>query len=302
MLLDCGLMFPDADMLGIDLVLPGLHLAARERRAHRRLHRHPRPRGPRRRPVVPAARAVVPGVRLGADARSRPPPHRGGRRARQHRARPGARRRAPRRSAPSTSSSCPSRTRCPHGFATAFHTPQGTILHTGDWKLDLTPVDGRLTDLARIGAIASRAAGIRSALLGDSTNAEEPGHTRVGAVGRRRCSPTCSHAHHGRRIVIACFASHIHRIQQICDAAVDRRPHRRHPRPVDEEERAAGPRRWGCCTIPDDALVDIAERRRPRPGRGVRHLAPAARASRCRPSRSWRRARTGGSSSAPRTP
>ena len=35
----------------------------------------------------------------------------------------------------------------PHGFATAFHTPQGTILHTGDWKLDLTPVDGRLTDL-----------------------------------------------------------------------------------------------------------------------------------------------------------
>ena len=43
----------------------------------------------------------------------------------------------------------------PHGFATAFHTPQGTILHTGDWKLDLTPVDGRLTDLARIGAIAA---------------------------------------------------------------------------------------------------------------------------------------------------
>ena len=44
----------------------------------------------------------------------------------------------------------------PHGFATAFHTPQGMILHTGDFKLDLTPVDGRLTDLARIGAIAKR--------------------------------------------------------------------------------------------------------------------------------------------------
>jgi ribonuclease J len=43
----------------------------------------------------------------------------------------------------------------PHGFATAFHTPQGTILHTGDFKLDLTPVDGRLTDLGRIGALAS---------------------------------------------------------------------------------------------------------------------------------------------------
>ncbi|MGH9302312.1 MAG: ribonuclease J, partial [Acidimicrobiales bacterium] len=75
----------------------------------------------------------------------------------------------------------------PHGFATAFHTPQGVILHTGDFKLDLTPVDGRLTDLARMGAIAKEE-GIRL-LLSDSTNAEEPGHTAsettVGAVLRR---------------------------------------------------------------------------------------------------------------------
>ena len=42
----------------------------------------------------------------------------------------------------------------PHGFATAFHTPQGVILHSGDFKIDLTPVDGRSTDLARIGALA----------------------------------------------------------------------------------------------------------------------------------------------------
>ena len=61
----------------------------------------------------------------------------------------------------------------PHGFATAFHTPQGVILHSGDFKLDLTPVDGRMTDLARVGAIASEH-GIRL-LLSDSTNAEEPG-------------------------------------------------------------------------------------------------------------------------------
>src|SRR5918992_5949934 len=59
----------------------------------------------------------------------------------------------------------------PHGFATAFHTPQGVILHSGDWKLDLTPVDGRVTDLGRIGSIAVEEE-VRL-LLSDSTNAEE---------------------------------------------------------------------------------------------------------------------------------
>src|SRR4029078_4728530 len=59
----------------------------------------------------------------------------------------------------------------PHGFATAFHTSQGVILHSGDFKLDLTPVDGRITDLARIGAIEYND-GVRL-LLSDSTNADE---------------------------------------------------------------------------------------------------------------------------------
>src|SRR5438067_13160418 len=72
----------------------------------------------------------------------------------------------------------------PHGFATAFHTPQGVILHSGDFKLDLTPVDGRVTDLARIGALASREGGVRL-FLSDSTNAEEPGYTTSeSAVGK----------------------------------------------------------------------------------------------------------------------
>jgi ribonuclease J len=105
----------------------------------------------------------------------------------------------------------------PHGFATAFHTPQGTILHTGDFKLDLTPVDGRLTDLGVMGAIAQNE-GVRL-LLSDSTNAEEPGHSdSERAVGQVLYD--LFHAHEGRRIVTACFASHIHRIQQIADAAV----------------------------------------------------------------------------------
>jgi ribonuclease J len=105
----------------------------------------------------------------------------------------------------------------PSGFALAFHTAQGVVLHSGDFKLDLTPVDGRRTDLARIGQIAATE-GIRL-LLADSTNAELPGYTgSESAVGEslRRIFL----AQRGRRIVVACFASHVHRIQQLADAAI----------------------------------------------------------------------------------
>ena len=105
----------------------------------------------------------------------------------------------------------------PHGFATAFFTDQGVVLHSGDFKLDLTPVDGRLTDLARIGAIAKEQ-GVRL-LLADSTNAEEPGFTdsesEVGQTLRR-----VFQAHRHQRLIVTCFASHIHRVQQVMDAAV----------------------------------------------------------------------------------
>ncbi|HQV57364.1 MAG TPA: ribonuclease J [Ilumatobacteraceae bacterium] len=105
----------------------------------------------------------------------------------------------------------------PHAHAIALHTPQGVIVHTGDFKLDLTPVDGRRTDLSRIGALAA-GPGIRL-LLADSTNAEERGHapseSSVGAVLRQ-----LFFEQRGRRIITASFASHLHRIQQIADAAI----------------------------------------------------------------------------------
>ncbi|MGH9209997.1 MAG: ribonuclease J [Acidimicrobiales bacterium] len=141
----------------------------------------------------------------------------------------------------------------PHGFATAFHTPQGIILHTGDFKLDLTPVDGRLTDLARIGALAA-GPGIRL-LLSDSTNADEAGHARsetsVGQVLYQ-----LFHRHEGRRIVIACFASHIHRVQQIADAALS------FGRKVatlglSMKKNVKLARSMGLLDIPEHALVDI---------------------------------------------
>ena len=106
----------------------------------------------------------------------------------------------------------------PHAHAIIIHTPQGVIVHSGDFKLDLTPVDNRRTDLARLGEL-SATVGIRL-LMCDSTNAEEHGHApserSVGAVLRQ-----LFHEHRDRRIITASFASHIHRVQQIIEAAVD---------------------------------------------------------------------------------
>jgi ribonuclease J len=150
----------------------------------------------------------------------------------------------------------------PHGFASAFHTPQGTILHSGDFKLDLTPVDGRLTDLGRIGALAS-GDGVRL-LLSDSTNAEEPGYasseTSIGGVLHE-----LFHQHEGRRIVIACFASHIHRVQQIADAATAfGRKVATLGMSMKKNVRLA--RDMGLLRIPDHALVDIDDVRDLPPG------------------------------------
>ena len=105
----------------------------------------------------------------------------------------------------------------PHGFATAFHTPQGVLLHSGDFKLDMTPVDGRLTDLSGLGKLSS-SEGVRL-LLADSTNADAPGYSESESqIGQTLKTIVASKTE--KRLVVACFASHIHRIQQIADAAI----------------------------------------------------------------------------------
>src|SRR5438067_3733688 len=151
----------------------------------------------------------------------------------------------------------------PHGFATAFYTPQGVVLHSGDFKLDLTPVDGRITDMGRIGAIADEY-GVRL-LLSDSTNAEEAGNTKsersVGRVLKDLFS-----AHVGKRIITACFASHLHRIQQIADAAVGS------DRIIATLGRSMGKnvalaREMGLLTIPAESIVDIEKIDELDPGR-----------------------------------
>jgi len=143
----------------------------------------------------------------------------------------------------------------PNAFAIAFHTPQGIILHSGDFKLDLQPVDGRRTDLARIGALAA-GPGIRL-LLSDSTNAEEPGFTAsestVGVTMRRVFT-----SRPGRRFIVACFASHIHRIQQVVDAAVasGRRVATLGRSMAKNVDLAI---RLGLLEVPDHTLVDIED-------------------------------------------
>jgi ribonuclease J len=143
----------------------------------------------------------------------------------------------------------------PEGFATAWHTAQGVVMHTGDWKLDLNPIDGRFTDLGRIGAIEVEK-GVRL-LMADSTNAEEVGHTRsersVGESLRQIFD-----ANRDRRIVIACFASHIHRIQQIADIAIDQgRTIATLGLSMKKNIRLA--KDLGLLRIPDEHVIDIAD-------------------------------------------
>jgi ribonuclease J len=151
----------------------------------------------------------------------------------------------------------------PHAFATAYHTPVGTILHSGDFKLDLTPVDGRKTDLALLGEIARRGDGVKL-LLSDSTNAERPGFTpsesTVGLTMR-----TVFRDHPDRRIVVTSFASHLHRVRQVAEAAVvaGRRVAFLGRSMV---QNVALGREMGILDIPSERVIDIEEVSRYAPG------------------------------------
>ncbi|MDP8930484.1 MAG: ribonuclease J, partial [Actinomycetota bacterium] len=109
----------------------------------------------------------------------------------------------------------------PDCCALAFRTPHGLILHTGDFKLDQTPIDGRVTDLARLSRLGDEGVTL---LLADSTNADHPGHIPT----ERTVGPALQAAFEGTQglVVVASFASHVHRVQQVLDAtkAVGRRP------------------------------------------------------------------------------
>ncbi len=103
----------------------------------------------------------------------------------------------------------------PGAVALAIRCEAGTIVQTGDFKIDSTPIDGEMIDLARFSQIGSEGV---LALLSDSTNAERPGFTESEhKVGES--FETLFHRAEGRRIIVATFASNIHRVQQIINTA-----------------------------------------------------------------------------------
>jgi ribonuclease J len=102
----------------------------------------------------------------------------------------------------------------PDALAVGIRTPAGLVLHTGDFKMDQLPLDGRLTDL---GGFARLGADGVDLLMADSTNAEIPGIVTT----ERAIGPVLAEVFAGatQRIIVSCFASHVHRVQQVMDTA-----------------------------------------------------------------------------------
>ena len=102
----------------------------------------------------------------------------------------------------------------PDSVALAIRTPVGTVIHTGDYKIDTTPIDGGMIDLARFGELGKRGV---LALVSDSTNVENPGYSlseSVVAANFENQFKDCS-----QRIIVTTFASNVHRLQQVINCA-----------------------------------------------------------------------------------
>src|SRR6187431_2039698 len=104
----------------------------------------------------------------------------------------------------------------PDALAVAIRTGAGMVLHTGDFKMDQLPLDNRITDLRAFARLGEEGVDL---FLTDSTNAEVPGFT----TSEREISPVLERVFHTsrKRIIVACFASHVHRVQQVMDAAAE---------------------------------------------------------------------------------
>ena len=147
--------------------------------------------------------------------------------------------------------------------AYAIKTPVGTIVHTGDFKIDTTPISGEMIDLARFGELGKQGV---LALMSDSTNVERPGYT----MSERTVGSTLNNVFGAtkKRIIIATFASNVHRVQQIINAAhkCGRKVAVSGRSMVNVLEVATN---LGYTTIPDGVLISIDDIKKYRPSQLV---------------------------------
>jgi ribonuclease J len=148
----------------------------------------------------------------------------------------------------------------PDALAVAIRTHAGLVLHTGDFKMDQLPLDGRLTDLAGFALLGTEGVDL---LMADSTNAEVPGFV----TSERDIAPVLDEifASAEQRIIVACFASHVHRVQQVLDVAVK---HRRKVAFVGRSmvRNMGVARDLGYLRVPGRLLVDLREAEEMPPG------------------------------------
>ena len=142
----------------------------------------------------------------------------------------------------------------PDALAVAIRTPAGLVLHTGDFKMDQLPLDNRITDLRSFARLGEEGVDL---FMVDSTNSEVPGFT----THERDIAPVLDRVFtnaKSQRIIVACFASHVHRVQQVMDAAVK---HRRKVAYVGRSmvRNMGVARDLGFLNVPGDTLIDMRE-------------------------------------------
>ncbi|WP_130875666.1 ribonuclease J [[Pseudopropionibacterium] massiliense] len=141
----------------------------------------------------------------------------------------------------------------PDGLAVALRTSAGTVLHTGDFKMDQLPLDGRITDLRGFARLADEGVDL---FMPDSTNAETPGFTPL----EKDIEPSIARVFDqaDKKLIVACFASHVHRVQQVLNLAV------KHGRKVAYVGRSmvrnmATARDLGYLHVPANVLIEMKD-------------------------------------------
>ena len=151
----------------------------------------------------------------------------------------------------------------PDALAVVIRTGAGVVLHTGDFKMDQLPLDGRITDLNEFARLGDEGVDL---FLTDSTNAEVPGFT----TSEKDIAPVLDSvfAKSNQRIIVACFASHVHRVQQVLDAAV---AHKRKVAYVGRSmvRNMAIAQDLGYLTVPPGVMVEAKELADLPPGKQV---------------------------------